>query len=230
MINILNINTFIYNNFYFCILLSAILVIVTSNPVHSLLYLVISFFNASIILLIFHCEFLSMLFLVVYIGAVIVLFLFIVMMLNVKIVELNSKIIKYLPIGLFIIIIFLMEVFYIINNSLTNESTLLFLNENFHFFQLNLIEFYKIYLTFTNITSISQLLFTKYVYLFILAGMILLVAMLGAILLTLNQNYINKRQDIVKQINTELIDANRYLAIKFTKGSLKKKSKKNIYD
>ena len=181
MINILDTNILLYNSFYFCILISAILVIVTSNPVHSLLYLVISFFNASIILLIFHCEFLSMLFLVVYIGAVIVLFLFIVMMLNVKIVELNSKIIRYLPIGLFIVIIFLMEVFYIINNSLTNESTMLFLNENLTFFQLNLIEFYKIYLTFTNITSISQLLFTKYVYLFIIAGMILLVAMLGAI-------------------------------------------------
>ena len=84
MINTFDINILLYNNFYFCILISAILVITTSNPVHSLLYLVISFFNASIVLLIFHCEFLSMLFLVVYIGAIIVLFLFIVMMLMLK--------------------------------------------------------------------------------------------------------------------------------------------------
>jgi NADH-quinone oxidoreductase subunit J len=155
-----------------------------------------------------------MLFLVVYIGAIIVLFLFIVMMLNVKIIELNAKIIKYVPIGLFIILIFLFEVFYIINTSLTNTNTSLFLNENSVFLQLNLVEFYKIYLTFTNITSISQLLFTKYIYLFVIAGMILLVAMLGAILLTLNQNYINKRQDIVKQINTELQESNKLLKMK----------------
>ena len=217
MVNTFDINILLYNNFYFLILLSAILVIVTSNPVHSLLYLVISFFNASIVLLIFHCEFLSMLFLVVYIGAIIVLFLFIVMMLNVKIKELNAKIIKYVPIGLFIILIFLFEVFYIINTSLTNTNTSLFLNENSVFLQLNLVEFYKIYLTFTNITSISQLLFTKYIYLFVIAGMILLVAMLGAILLTLNQNYINKRQDIVKQINTELQESNKLLKMKIKK-------------
>lgn len=217
MVNTFDINILLYNNFYFLILLSAILVIVTSNPVHSLLYLVISFFNASIVLLIFHCEFLSMLFLVVYIGAIIVLFLFIVMMLNVKIIELNAKIIKYVPIGLFIILIFLFEVFYIINTSLTNTNTSLFLNENSVFLQLNLVEFYKIYLTFTNITSISQLLFTKYIYLFVIAGMILLVAMLGAILLTLNQNYINKRQDIVKQINTELQESNKLLKMKIKK-------------
>ena len=185
MVNTFDINILLYNNFYFLILLSAILVIVTSNPVHSLLYLVISFFNASIVLLIFHCEFLSMLFLVVYIGAIIVLFLFIVMMLNVKIIELNAKIIKYVPIGLFIILIFLFEVFYIINTSLTNTNTSLFLNENSVFLQLNLVEFYKIYLTFTNITSISQLLFTKYIYLFVIACMILLVAMLGAIFINI---------------------------------------------
>lgn len=211
MINTINTNVFLYNNFYFCILLSAVLVITTSNPVHSLLYLVISFFNASIVLLIFHCEFLSMLFLVVYIGAIIVLFLFIVMMLNVKIIELNAKIIKYVPIGLFIIFIFLFEVFYIINNSLSNSDLSLFLHENSTFLELNLIEFYKIYLTFTNITSISQLLFTKYIYLFIIAGLILLVAMLGAILLTLNQNYISKRQDIVSQINVKLDRSNKIL-------------------
>ena len=69
-----------------------------------------------------------------------------------------------------------------------------FFSENFYFIKLNLIEFYEVYLNFSNITSISQVLFTKYIFLFIIAGMILLVAMLGAILLTLNQNYLNKRQ------------------------------------
>ena len=90
-LNTIDLNILLYNNFYMFILFSAALVIITSNPVHSLLYLVLSFFNASIVLLIFHCEFLSMLFLVVYIGAIIVLFLFIVMMLNVKIIELKRK-------------------------------------------------------------------------------------------------------------------------------------------
>lgn len=213
-LNIIDLNIVLYNNFYMFILISAALVIITSNPVHSLLYLVLSFFNASILLLIFHCEFLSMLFLVVYIGAIIVLFLFIVMMLNVKIIELNAKIIRYIPIGLFIILIFLLEVFYIINNGLGNETNYIFFSENLYFIKLNLTKFYEVYLSFSNITSISQILFTKYIFLFIIAGMILLVAMLGAILLTLNQNYLNKRQDIVKQINQNFFTSAKIINIK----------------
>ena len=150
------------------------------------------------LLLFYGCEFLAMLFLIVYIGAIIVLFLFIVMMLNVKIIELNSRMIKYLPIGFFIILIFFIEVIYILNSSMSNLISI------DYFTLLNLTEFYRLVSVYQNIESISQILFTKYSFMFIMSGFILLVAMLGAIVLTLNHSFISKRQNIYNQINTSV--------------------------
>ena len=129
----------------------------------------------------------------------------------INIIELNSKIIRYVPIGFFIVFIFLIEVFYIINMSLVFNTEF---ENNGLFSNLYLIEYYKIYNTYFNITAISHLLFTKYIFMFIIAGFILLVAMIGAIILTLNQNFINKRQDIVDQINTNIYKAQKLINIK----------------
>lgn len=194
----------------FLTLLTSVLVITSTNPIHSLLYLVITFFNVSLILLILNCEFLAFLFLVVYIGAVIVLFLFIVMMLNVKIIELNAKIVKYVPIGALILLIFLVEIFYILKTSL-NFNTVF--EENSLLNNLYIIEYYKIYSTYFNITAISNLLFTKYIFMFIIAGFVLLVAMIGAIILTLNHSFSNKRQDIVSQINVSVHNSQRVMTL-----------------
>ena len=86
---------------------------------------------------------------------------------------------------------------------------MLFLYKNYIFINLYLIEYYKIYSTYFNITAISHMLFTKYIFMFIIAGFILLVAMIGAIILTLNQSFFNKRQDIVSQINTDVHKAQK---------------------
>ena len=104
------------------VLFSGLLTIVSSNPVHSVFYLILAFVASTLLLLTLDVEFIAMLFLVVYIGAISVLFLFVVMMLNIKVVELNEKIIQYLPIGAFIILIFFFEIFYMINVSLFNMN------------------------------------------------------------------------------------------------------------
>ena len=194
------------------LLLSGILTILSKNPVHSVFYLILAFVASTLLLLLLKVEFIAMLFLVVYIGAISVLFLFVVMMLNIKVVELNEKILQYLPIGFFIVIIFFLEIYYMINNSLfQNQNS--FLNlfwENTYstiLVELNLINFYEILDTFTNLTGLAFILYTKFIYLFIISGIILLVAMLGAILLTLNHAFISKRQDIFHQINREVTNS-----------------------
>lgn len=109
--------------FLVLVILSGLLTIMSSNPVHSVFYLILAFVASTLLLLTLKVEFIAMLFLVVYIGAISVLFLFVVMMLNIKVVELNEKIIQYIPIGVFIIIIFFVEIFYMINVSLFTINT-----------------------------------------------------------------------------------------------------------
>ena len=198
--------------FLVLVIFSGLLTIMSSNPVHSVFYLILAFVASTLVLLTLNVEFIAMLFLVVYIGAISVLFLFVVMMLNIKVVELNEKIIQYLPIGAFIILIFFFEIFYMINVSLfnmNNDFMHVFWNDlnSFILVNLELSNFYTLLDTFTNISVLSQALYTKYIYLFIISGMILLVAMLGAILLTLNHGFISKRQDLFLQINKKLIDS-----------------------
>ena len=194
------------------LVISGLFTVLSKNPVHSVFYLILAFVASTFLLLMLHVEFIAMLFLVVYIGAISVLFLFVVMMLNIKVVELNEKIIQYLPIGVFIIIIFFLEIIYMINSSLfiINEDFLYMLwdvNKPLIFSNLTFNNYFQLLDTFVNISAISQILYTKYIYLFIISGMILLVAMIGAILLTLNQSFKSKRQDLFLQINRRLPDA-----------------------
>lgn len=194
------------------LLINAIMVIITKNPVHSIFFLVLVFVAATGLLLLLGVEFIAMLFLVVYIGAITVLFLFVVMMLNVKIVELKERFIRYLPIGIFIGIIFLIEVIFLINEALTKESfelkNILFNNISegnpitYNYFEL---------ISSINIEQLGNILYTKYVYLFILGGMVLLIAMIGAIVLTLNQKFRSKHQDYYTQTNRLLNQSIRHL-------------------
>ena len=170
------------------------------NPIHSILFLALVFLSTSCIFILIGIEFIAMLFLVVYLGALVVLFLFVVMMLNVKILELKERFIKYIPLGGFIGLIFLIEVLYLISNSLTGESSLLLRNKSESLIKLEHKD-YSIINVYTNIEYLAQVLYTEYSYFFILAGMILLVAMIGSIILTLNQELINKRQEIYTQID-----------------------------
>ena len=175
------------NLLFFQLILCGFCIIFTKNPIHSILFLVLTFVGATFLFILLSVEFIAVLFLVVYVGAIAVLFLFVIMMLNIKIVELNETIIRYLPMGLLIITFFGYEILYLLSNNLTILS-LLNTTET-----LSYTSFFSEIKTYTNMESISEVLYTKYLYLFIVASLILLVSMIGAILLTLNQNFKNKR-------------------------------------
>ena len=165
------------------IILSALMVISARNPVHSVLFLILAFFNAAALFVLLGAEFLAMILVVVYVGAVAVLFLFVVMMLDVDFVELREGFLEYLPIGLVIGAIFLVELLlvggsWVINPATTKQITA------------------AIPTNVSNTEALGLVLYTKYVHYFQIAGMVLLVAMIGAIVLTLRHKASVKRQDI----------------------------------
>ena len=172
-----------------CVLVaSAVMVIVSRNPVHSVLFLILAFVNASGMFVLMGAEFLAMILIIVYVGAVAVLFLFVIMMLDVDFVELREGFIEYLPIGLVVGGIFLIELvmtvgFWIIDPSTTRTITAP-IPDPTHI---------------SNTEALGLVLYTKYINYFQLAGMVLLVAMIGAIVLTLRHKTNVKRQSIPVQ-------------------------------
>ncbi len=161
--------------FYFfssIVILSSFLVIFVSNPVHSVLFLIFTFFNAAIIFLIFQAEFLAMTLLIVYVGAVAVLFLFVVMMLNISESIIKEGFLRYFPFGLLLISIFLIELFMIFNSDkiIFPESGLIKINEIMN-------------LGMDNTKSLGLFLYTDYFIIFQISGFLLLLAMIGAIVL-----------------------------------------------
>ena len=162
---------------------SAVMVVVSRNPVHSVLYLILAFVNASGLFVLLGAEFLAMILVVVYVGAVAVLFLFVIMMLDVDFAALREGFIQYLPVGIVIGGIFLFELLmtvgaWVINPTLTKSITA------------------PIPANVSNTEALGLVLYTKYIYYFQIAGMVLLVAMIGAIVLTLRHKVSVKRQDI----------------------------------
>ena len=170
------------------IITSSLLVILSKNPIHSVLFLILVFFNTSILFLFSNAEFLAMILLIVNIGAVAVLFLFVVMMLDINITKQRQTFLNYLPIGLFIGFIILMELIYVVSQSNVN-----FVKTNSSYINMSnqILENTKI---------IGNILYTDYFLLFQLSGIILLVAMIGAIYLTLRKRKGIKKQNIYKQI------------------------------
>jgi NADH-quinone oxidoreductase subunit J len=189
--------------FAFCSLFCGVCVITSQNPIHSVLFLVLVFFNIASLLLSLGVEFLALLFLIVYVGAVAILFLFIIMMLSIKIPEFKMVIYQYLPISILLGICFLYELLLILDYELT---TLMYspISMYFNTFHLNPIVSWnlKVYNT-ANIKVIANVLYTNYALLFIIAGIILLVSMIGAITLTLHRRHDIKRQEIYKQVHQE---------------------------
>ena len=158
--------------FSFILILSSFLVIFVSNPVHSVLFLIFTFFNAAIIFLIFKAEFLAMTLLIVYVGAVAVLFLFVVMMLNISESIIKEGFLRYFPFGLLLISIFLIELFMIFYSDeiIFPESGLIKINEIMN-------------LGMDNTKSLGLFLYTDYFIIFQISGFLLLLAMIGAIVL-----------------------------------------------
>ena len=163
-------------------LLSAIMVISARNPVHSVLFLILSFCSSSGLLILLEAEFMAMIFIVVYVGAIAVLFLFVVMMLNIKISEVIEEVYQYLPVGGFIGIIFFLEVVLIVDNDfvplITSNGT-----------SSDYIQWSGGIDAVSNLSSLGQVLYSYYALAFLMAGIILLVAMIGAIVLTMQVHY-----------------------------------------
>ena len=176
---------------------SAVMVISSRNPVHSVLFLILAFFNAAGLFVLIGAEFLAMILVVVYVGAVAVLFLFVVMMLDVNIAELRQGFLQYLPVGGLVGLILMVE---------------LIMVAGFYFGAPEAAEAVaRVPIPpageVTNTEALGRVLYTDYVYLFQASGLILLVAMIGAIVLTLRQREGVKRQSIARQIALQRDDA-----------------------
>jgi len=183
---------------------SGIMVIQSRNPVHSVLFLILVFFNSAGLLILLGLDFFAMVFLVVYVGAIAVLFLFVVMMLNIKLAEISEKKLRYLPIGGFLGLLFLGEMILIVNNDLipwlgSSElwTSMPQTNPGPWTSWTQLLE------AVTPLESVGALLYTYYFYFFIVTSLILLVAMLGAIVLTLHKGVYVKRQEVFDQNTRE---------------------------
>ena len=167
---------------------SGVMVVSSRNPVHSVLFLILAFFNAAGLFVLIGAEFIAMILIVVYVGAVAVLFLFVVMMLDINFVELRQGFMKYLPIGLLIGIVIFVELFFVVTSSVISPDAITAAPAPDPS-------------AVTNTHAIGALLYTRYVYLFQSAGLILLIAMIGAIVLTLRTREGVKRQRISSQLS-----------------------------
>ncbi|MSP81560.1 MAG: NADH-quinone oxidoreductase subunit J [Alphaproteobacteria bacterium] len=168
---------------------SGVAVVTARNPVHSVLFLILAFFNAAGLFVLMGAEFLAMILVIVYVGAVAVLFLFVVMMLDINVTELRQGFLNYLPVGLIVGAILLFELLLVIG-SLTLGSSIGVLPAAPTPSVLDV----------DNTQALGNLLYTRYVYLFQAAGLILLVAMIGAIVLTHRSRVGVRRQRIAAQI------------------------------
>ncbi len=164
--------------------LSALMVISAKNPVHSVLFLILSFVNASGLFVLLGAEFLAMILVVVYVGAVAVLFLFVVMMLDINYIKLREGFLQYLPFGALLGIVLVIElgILFLTDITSNNINSKVLIEP-----KISEIE---------NTKMIGAILYTKYFYLFQICGIILLVAMIGSITLTLRDKGGVKRQDI----------------------------------
>lgn len=168
---------------------SSLMVISSRNPVHSVLFLILTFVNASGLFIMAGAEFLGLLLIVVYVGAVAVLFLFVVMMLDVDFAELRQGYLQYLPIGLFIGVVVLLELLAVVGAWVIAPEVEGATSQPMP----NAVET-------RNIEALGNILYTDYILHFQVAGLVLLVAMIGAIVLTLHHKPSVRRQDISKQI------------------------------
>ena len=169
------------------LLVSAAMVVSARNPVHSVLFLILAFFNAAGLFLIAGAEFLAMILVIVYVGAVAVLFLFVVMMLDIDFVALRSGFQRYLPVGLAVGVVLMVELALVVGGwQILPDAAMR--------------RFAPTVPGLQNTAQLGDLLYTDYIFLFQTAGLVLLVAMIGAIVLTLRDRQGARRQDIRVQI------------------------------
>jgi NADH-quinone oxidoreductase subunit J len=182
------IQTYVFYMFAFFMLAAALLTITSRNPVHAVLWLIVAFFNAAGLMVLVGAEFIAMLLVIVYVGAVAVLFLFVVMMLDIDFAELRAGFVKNFPLGLLIALVLLAEI--VLGLGAQRAGALkLGTPDGSGAIAANV----------SNTEAIGQLLYTRYLFLFEAAGIILLVAMIGAIVLTHRQRTGVRGQNISRQ-------------------------------
>ncbi|MDB5690214.1 MAG: NADH-ubiquinone/plastoquinone oxidoreductase, chain 6 [Sphingomonas bacterium] len=190
------IQTFAFYLFATLVIASGALTILSRNPVHSVLWLILAFFNAAGLMLLVGAEFIAMLLVIVYVGAVAVLFLFVVMMLNIDFAELRAGVARYLPFGLLVALVLLAEIIFAVgawqaggvaigNGAAPAPSEV------------------------PNVQALGTLLYTRYLYVFEASGLVLLVAMIGAIVLTHRARGGLRGQNIDRQNRRRPQDATR---------------------
>jgi NADH-quinone oxidoreductase subunit J len=188
------------------LLVSAIGVITARNPVHAALFLVFSFFNSAVLWMLLEAEFLAIVLVLVYVGAVMVLFLFVVMMLDINVAQVREGFTRYAPLGILIALIVVAEIGSVVwVKSLGSEVTPVA--------QVAVEEGYS------NTGALGELLYTKYLYPFELAAVILLLAIVAAIVLTMRQRTGLKQQDINAQVSVRAKDRVRVVKMESEKKS-----------
>ena len=180
--------------FSFITIASSLAVISAKNTIHAVFFLILDFVSVSCLFIMLGAEYLGMLTLIVYVGAVAVLFLFVVMMLNVNLGDLKSGFLSYLPFGGFIGVVLLIEIVMMIGTWKYKDT---FIKTS----QINISN------DLSNTEAIGNVLYTEYLHYFQISGLILLVAMIGAILLTFRRKNNLKRQDITTQVSRERSDS-----------------------
>lgn len=188
------IQTVLFYAFSFMTVASGVMVISSRNPVHSVLFLILAFFNAAGLFVLLGAEMLAMLLVIVYVGAVAVLFLFVVMMLNINFVRMKEGFLRYLPVGLLVAAVLFTELFLVLKVSsdridIKSKTIVTDTLENTQ--------------AATNAHAIGNVLYTDYIVPFQLAGIILLIAMVGAITLTLRRREGVKKQDVEEQLSRD---------------------------
>lgn len=186
------------------LILSSLAVILARNPVHSVLFLIFTFFNAAALFLLLGAELLAMLLIIIYVGAVAVLFLFIVMMLNIERFEFKGSKAKIFTFGIFFVAVLVFEIFTAYKySSINRDVSILKANPHIH---------YPMHDELTNSEQVGMVLYTDFVLQFQMAGLILLVAMVGAVALTLRS-----RKNVRKQIVSEQVSRTRSSSVKLVK-------------
>ncbi|MDX6748401.1 NADH-quinone oxidoreductase subunit J [Geminicoccaceae bacterium 1502E] len=184
----MTVELFLFYVFAVVTVASAVMVVAARNPVHSVLFLILSFFNTAGLFVLIGAEFLAMMLVVVYVGAVAVLFMFVVMMLDVNFVQLRQGFMQYMPIGAVVGVILMIELIMVVGTRVLGEEGEVLAGPG------------TVPLA-SNTELLGNVLYTDYFYLFQTAGLILLVAIIGAISLTLRQRPGIRRQDIGRQVH-----------------------------
>lgn len=198
--------TLLFYMFSGILLTSAFFVVTARNPVHNVLFLILAFFNSAGLFILLGAEFISMLMVIVYVGAVAVLFLFVVMMMDINVSKIKKTMTSYFPLGLAVVILLFFEFSVLLD----------------HWDQIPRLQAAALELLpkneMTNTQHLGRVLYTKFAFLFQMAGLILLVAMIGSIVLTLRFRAGVRKQNIAEQVSRKVEDCIEVVSVPSRKG------------